>query len=773
MAARDEDLERVKQRLLAPRTALELIRHYPALVLLGDPGSGKTTVLRHLAMGFAFARLQATDAGETTVEPELAWSGPLPLPILIQLRRFAAELDAPPADAGPLLTHVERMLAGDRHDALKQHLLTRLEAGEVLLMCDGLDEVADDARRTWAAQAVALFQSRFPRSRVVLTSRVYAYREPCLLPPPFQVATLQPLDQPAQNDFIARWYRAALLHGSGLASAEQAQAAEEKARDLVAALERRERLREIAGNPLLLTMIALVHQHRLRLPQQRAELYKECLLLLLEQWEQLRGDGGPAGLAKILGVPDQTDRLALIQPLAYQLQERGREEASAREVRSWLLERFLDLAQGDGTKAKGQIETFLSFLEGRSGLLIARDIKDRYAFPHKTFQEYLAARELIYLGTQAMQGTVLAQRHAATWREVILLVAGHLVASGQPQEARALGWRLLEVDPEGTPAFYRSAALAGEIVEELGSVLGREGQRLKEDVVQALVALVQGGQLTARERVDAAFLLGRLGDPRLPTPDRQEYWCAIAPGPFWHGDDREEQLRQVELQHGYRIGRYAVTNAEYRQFVDAGGYAERRWWTDEGWKYRERAKWIVPRLWHDSRYNQPTQPVAGVAWYEAAAYCAWLTEQGHQQGWLPQDDSIRLPTWLEWERAARHTDQRRYPWGDDQPDVERANYRDTGITRSAPVGCFSAGMAQCGALDMAGNISEWTATPYEQPDEQNPRKDFTSNDRVWFSYSAFNDKVETLCCGARDWDFPIDWDFYLGFRVVCSRALIE
>jgi predicted NACHT family NTPase len=292
----DEKLERVKQRLLRPRTALELIRHYPALVLLGDPGSGKTTVLRHLAMGFAFARLQAAEGAEMAVEPELAWRGALPMPILIQLRRFAADLAGPPADAGPLLGHVEHLLAGDRHDALARHLLARLEDGSVLLMCDGLDEVADETRRTWAAQAVALFQSRFPRSRIVLTSRVYAYREPCLLPPPFQVATLQPLEPPAQDDFIARWYSAALLHGSGLASAEQTQAAEEKTRDLIAALGRRPRLREIASNPLLLTMIALVHQHRLRLPQQRAELYKECLLLLLEQWEQRPGQN--AGCAR-------------------------------------------------------------------------------------------------------------------------------------------------------------------------------------------------------------------------------------------------------------------------------------------------------------------------------------------------------------------------------------------------------------------------------------------------------------------------------------------
>ncbi len=326
--------------------------------------------------------------------------------------------------------------------------------------------------------------------------------------------------------------------------------------------------------------------------------------------------------------------------------------------------------------------------------------------------------------------------------------------------------------------------LAGEIVEELGEVLEDDGAYLKQDVVGRLVALIQGGHLIARERVEAAFLLGRLGDPRLLAPEQPAYWCDIAPGPFWHGDDRNEELRQVELLDGYRIARYAVTNAEYQRFVEAGGYAERRWWTKEGWKWRlpggHPVSWednkrpiTSPWLWRDSRYNQPTQPVIGVSWYEAAAYCHWLTERGHTQGWLPQNDAIRLPTWLEWERAARHTDKRRYPWGDAEPDGERTNYQETGIGRPAPVGCFPGGVAECGAQDLAGNLSEWTATPYEQPNDPVPQKDFTPESPVWLSYSAFGDKAEYLCCGARYWFSPYDWDFFRGFRVVWSLALIE
>ncbi|NNJ11957.1 SUMF1/EgtB/PvdO family nonheme iron enzyme [Chloroflexales bacterium ZM16-3] len=763
-AAPDDHREQVVRMLQARRTALELIRHEPALVLLGDPGSGKTTVLRHLALGFAHARLHA-DAPGAALDPELAWDGPLPLPILVQLRRFAEGLSGPPASADPLLRHIEGVLADDRLDALARHLLARLEAGSVILLLDGLDEVADDTRRAWVSQAAARFQSRFPKSRVVLTSRIYAYRDTCMLPPPFRVVTIQPLEQPAQDDFLLRWYRAALLQGSELAGDEQERAAQERSRELIDALSRRPRLREIAANPLLLTMIALVHQHRYRLPQQRADLYKECLLLLLDQWEQRRAEGEPAGLAVELGVPDQTDRLALIQPIAYELQLCGREEASNREARRWLLERFLDLANGDGERAKALIGRFLDFLEGRSGLLIARDIKERYAFPHKTFQEYLAARELIR--SERMLEEIVDHRHAATWREVILLVAGQLVAGGLVREARAIAWKLLDADPEGSEGFYRSAALAGEILEELGGVLGREGQSLKEQVVTALVQLVQGGALGANERVDAAFLLARLGDPRLPAPKHPAYWCDVAPGPFWYSDDQKGELKQVCLDYAYKIARFPVTNAAFADFMEAGGYEREAWWTPEGWKYSQRSRWSEPRYWRDSRYNEPTQPVVGVSWYEAAAYCIWLTEHGHRERWLPADAEIRLPTSLEWERAARGDDsKRRYPWGDDPPTPEHSNYGETGIGQPAPVGCFPLGAAGCGGEDMAGNVYEWMCSTGEQPERA--QKDFTPDTGALLSWSYFGDSSEYLCCGSRIRYSPCNWNYSWSFRVLWS-----
>jgi formylglycine-generating enzyme required for sulfatase activity len=277
-------------------------------------------------------------------------------------------------------------------------------------------------------------------------------------------------------------------------------------------------------------------------------------------------------------------------------------------------------------------------------------------------------------------------------------------------------------------------------------------------------------------RLDAAALLGDMGDPRLLNVQTGDaplggYWCDIDAGPFWYGDERHAALREMTLPYSYRIARYPVTNAEYRRFIEAGGYQERRWWTENGWRYT--GFLTQPFYWENATYNQPTQPVVGVTWWECAAYCAWLTEAGRAAGWLPATDEIRLPTSLEWERAARGTDQRRYPWGDAPPDPERANYDATGVGQPTPVGCFPAGAAACGTLDMAGNVMEWMSTPVEQRDQMAARKDFTPNERVLLSWSMFRNNSAQLSCGARGRYDPIYWNDIRSFRIIRSRALAE
>jgi formylglycine-generating enzyme required for sulfatase activity len=304
-----------------------------------------------------------------------------------------------------------------------------------------------------------------------------------------------------------------------------------------------------------------------------------------------------------------------------------------------------------------------------------------------------------------------------------------------------------------------------------------------------LACLVESGGAPLPLRVQAAALLGSLGDPRLldvesgdsllsgmgsvagirsdeRPPTLAGYWCHIEGGPFWFGDERKEALRQVVLPYAFAIGRYPITRGEYERFCADGGYTTRAWWSEYGWQQCLEEDWHAPRYFDDGEAQPPNQPVTCISWYEAMAYCAWLTAQGHNAGWLPPDSVLRLPTSLEWERAIRHTDQRRYPWGDTEPDSERANYDESGIQGLTPVGCFPGGAAVCGALDMTGNLQEALATTTDAPAAWEPLHDVAPFQPVLRSHGDFRDQKALLSCGYRGWFYPASADGDRGFRLV-------
>jgi formylglycine-generating enzyme required for sulfatase activity len=201
-----------------------------------------------------------------------------------------------------------------------------------------------------------------------------------------------------------------------------------------------------------------------------------------------------------------------------------------------------------------------------------------------------------------------------------------------------------------------------------------------------------------------------------------------------------------------------VTLAEYRRFMDDAGYSR--------WDLQRLVLADGPALFYGT--EQPAQqnaPVCGISWHEAMAYCDWLTEQGYAAGWLPRDATLRLPTSLEWERAARHTDQRRYPWGTREPDNERVHGVDNNdLNAPVPVGCYPAGAAACGALDMAGNVGEWLATSQDEPAALQP--DNSASGTLLLSYNDYIIQPEKQCCGSRSTALPAVRLHLYGFRVV-------
>ncbi len=153
----------------------------------------------------------------------------------------------------------------------------------------------------------------------------------------------------------------------------------------------------------------------------------------------------------------------------------------------------------------------------------------------------------------------------------------------------------------------------------------------------------------------------------------------------------EKPERSVYLSP-YLIDIFPITNEQFRKFIDEDGYNERNYWSSEGWQWKIKAKIEKPLAWDTKDWNEPKQPVAGVSWYEAEAYTKWANKQ--------------LPTEAQWEKAARGTDNRRYPWGSNFPTSKVANFNNN-VGHTTSVGSYPEGISPFGCHDMSGNVNNW------------------------------------------------------------------
>jgi formylglycine-generating enzyme required for sulfatase activity len=224
----------------------------------------------------------------------------------------------------------------------------------------------------------------------------------------------------------------------------------------------------------------------------------------------------------------------------------------------------------------------------------------------------------------------------------------------------------------------------------------------------------------------------------------------------------EERPRHRVHVDGFEIDRFEVTNQRFRLFVDAGGYEREDLWSSDGWRWRTRENATRPHFWDNGVFNHSDQPVVGISWFEADAFCR-LTK-------------MRLPSEAEWEKAARGTEERKYPWGN-QWDPKLAN---GGASSPGPVavGTYPGGASPYGVLDMAGNVWEWvndwySATYYAESPPANPPGPALGREKIWRGGSYRSTSPDDLRSARRDF-MTVDVPKFLrpsfvGFR--CARSL--
>lgn len=649
-------------------------------------------------------------------------------------------------DAALLWSHL-----GAKYDAeIAAALQRQARAGNALLLLDGLDEVQvnDDG---WPLNVVRDSITMLPDalgrgSRILVTCRVLDYGDyPPRRLPGWPDERLAPLSDELRLTFVERYYRALLaLNRLDVARATELQ------KSLARSIQTRRELARLAGNPLLLTMMAQVHTSEGQLPGTRVQLYDLCVRWLMSRWNPRPGE---RPLGEQLGMREwnESNLYELMELIGHTAHLHGTfpdSESGAdlsysimRNVVSGYFNPTADphrQAESDGRAA-----IFAGYISRASnGLLQVHAERGArqaiYRFPHRTFQEYLAGRALTDDGLrlpdeEADAGRDLVTRAlryvdaGAQWREALLLAASHSALNGRAGDVADLARELLPQD--GVPldeAVAQRIIIAGEMLAEAGrdrvARLGGSRARVWGDAVNWLLRLLPHLPATPVPpipppiRARAGIALAQLGDPRpgvctLPAGLDDPYWAREIPaGTYTIGTQRDpfndETFKPVQLTLGaFRIARYPVTVWQYRQFVAAGGYEGAQWWAEEGREWRTQL-W-PPYQWDDPDWTADNQPVIGVSWYEAMAFCKWLKRQVT----LPEGWEIRLPGEAEWEVAAM--------WDADagvmrawQPPANELwqNVAEAGIGRTCPVGLFPQGASPCGALDMAGNVWEWCAS---------------------------------------------------------------
>ncbi|TAD95895.1 MAG: NACHT domain-containing protein, partial [Oscillatoriales cyanobacterium] len=413
--------------------------NYPYIVILGDPGAGKSTVLQYLALTWARSPLNSVTS--------------LPIPLLIELRIYIRNLESGHCQNFLEFCHKNSGFICD----LNQHQLhEQLKTGEAVVMFDGLDEIFDSGKREDVITAIHRFTNEYPRVRVIVTSRIIGYKPQRLQDAQFHHFILQDLNPAQIQDFVQRWHDLTFTDVREKVRISQR---------MKKALEYSSTIQDLARNPLLLTIMAILNRSQ-ELPRDRAELYNQASRILLYQWDVERSLIEDSRLdPKTI---DAKDKQEMLRRVAWKMQAAPEGLAgniiSAEDLEDILIKYLKDK---DFDQPRNRAKLIINQLRTRNFILCYLGA-DSYGFIHRTFLEYFCASQVVNrvqaleLSLDELKAEVFGPHwDDESWQEVLCLIAGLIAGKLTGELIQFL------IEQDGEAQKFTNLFLAAKCLDEV------------------------------------------------------------------------------------------------------------------------------------------------------------------------------------------------------------------------------------------------------------------------------------------------------------------